>query len=231
MNASPTSPAAAACCARRGSRNSLPSPALPPSLQVGATYWSGQEPHFTGNVKVFKVRAREAAGQTFASAGGGSRKGPCPCDWACLQGWPARLLCMFHTWEHSLPAFKRRPACIKRTLHVGGLGQRRGPARLPGCSGASHSVSLRHSVDPWPLHRPCIAACTPGGMPAAAAASSSAVHALPLLLPSHLRSVINCAAQAAPAACEGEGEAAARAINIPTQLLAALESHAARHGR
>ncbi len=43
--------------------------------------------------------------------------------------------------------------------------------------------------------------------------------------------VINCAAQAAPAACEGDGETAARAINIPTQLLAALESHAARHGR
>ncbi|KAI7843840.1 hypothetical protein COHA_002393 [Chlorella ohadii] len=45
-----------------------------------------------------------------------------------------------------------------------------------------------------------------------------------------LTAVINCAAQAAPAACEGDGETAARAINIPTQLLAALESHAARHG-
>lgn len=45
------------------------------------------------------------------------------------------------------------------------------------------------------------------------------------------RRVINCAAQAAPAACEGEGEAAARAINVPTQLLDALQRHAEQHGR
>lgn len=43
--------------------------------------------------------------------------------------------------------------------------------------------------------------------------------------------VINCAAQAAPAACEGEGEAAARAVNVPSQLLGALQRHEQRHGR
>jgi hypothetical protein len=44
-------------------------------------------------------------------------------------------------------------------------------------------------------------------------------------------SVVNCAAQAAPAACEGEGEAAARAVNIPHRLLDALEAHSKQHGR
>lgn len=44
-------------------------------------------------------------------------------------------------------------------------------------------------------------------------------------------SVVNCAAQAAPAACEGEGEAAARAVNIPHRLLDALEAHSRQHGR
>ncbi|EFN51622.1 hypothetical protein CHLNCDRAFT_140037 [Chlorella variabilis] len=34
-----------------------------------------------------------------------------------------------------------------------------------------------------------------------------------------LAAVINCAAQAAPAACEGEGEAAARAVNVPQPVL------------
>jgi hypothetical protein len=42
--------------------------------------------------------------------------------------------------------------------------------------------------------------------------------------------VVNCAAQAAPAACEGEGEAAARAVNIPHRLLDALEAHSKQHG-
>lgn len=56
--------------------------------------------------------------------------------------------------------------------------------------------------------------------------------AAPLCCPLPARcSVINCAAQAAPAACEGEGEAAARAVNVPTRLLDALERHAERHGR
>ena len=44
------------------------------------------------------------------------------------------------------------------------------------------------------------------------------------------RRVVNCAAEAAPAACEANPEASA-AVNVPTRLLDALQRHRQQHGR
>ena len=44
-------------------------------VQVGATYWSGQEPKFDGNVKVFKVRRQADRRQQAGEAARGGHAG------------------------------------------------------------------------------------------------------------------------------------------------------------
>lgn len=104
-------------------------------------------------------------------------------------------------------------------------------AAVHGRSGAPARVSPRPATDallPLPLQR-CVLDTALLPLPPAAGVTAAPT-ASPPASPT-VCSVIACAAQAAPAECEGAGEAAARAINIPTTLLDALDSHAAQHGR
>lgn len=196
--ASPTS-AAATAAGRRRCRNSPPSLALPPSVQVGATYWSGQEPQFDGNVQVFKVRA---AGQTFAVSRWWRQEAPSPWDWTCLQGGPARLrrmlyvacmgahlariqkgACMHQTGPACRWTWPAERACTPAWMLWGPSQREPRPicgAVLPIGRCTAHALLCCSNANAAKQHR-----CRPR-QDARGGASSSAVHALPRLLQSHL---------------------------------------------
>lgn len=70
-------------------------------MQVGATYWSGQEPKFDGNVKVFKVRCRRT--DRRQQAGEAARGGHAGAIEPFLVGLPAYRCVMHITAVFSRP--------------------------------------------------------------------------------------------------------------------------------